>query len=245
MRRRRVAAAMLAATFALSATAGVANAESQTMDERAQINEFVQEVHSEYGLTVDPSDYEVHKSEQGYTTVSRKGAPSPKVQTRVVDDEGTTEVTVTPGAIALPTEAERQQQREEGTVGIQQETVWYQPNCDAVFETEHGWMLACTKVGDMNYQGQTRNNWVVHVYGSCRNADDAWHTELVECNVWTKPDPSNTAQLYWNDQSPNQNVSLDPCGQVNLSIGFGPVTAGGSYSTCGEVVPFGAALLPT
>src|ERR1700754_4630794 len=106
---------------------------------------------------------------------------------------------VTPGPTSPPTPDEAARMKASGDVTIMQETVWFQPVCFSRLTDpdDAGRMDACAKWGDMNYAGQTRDNWAFHIYGSCWPGGADFY-EVTECYIDTVKD-SSSVPLFWND----------------------------------------------
>lgn len=87
----------------------------------------------------------------------------------------------------------------------------------------------------MNYTGETRQNWAVHMYASCWPGNaNFW--EVTECYVDTVRH-SSSGTLFWNDWSPKGTLDLGGCQSVSLGISAGPVSGGWTHNFCGKIIP--------
>ncbi len=234
---------MLCAAAALASGAAVpASAASSNGDEiPKEILLFADRMEEKFGLPIDGTDYEL-RHEGGEVWIVHKEAETPEVKTvgntqSTTDGQAAVEKVVALGSTKPPTSVEVKRQQEAGEVTIMQDTEWYQPVCFSRLTDpeDAGTMDACYKWGDMNYSGQTRQNWAFHFYGSCWPGGADFY-EIKECYVDTVKH-STSGTLYWNDWSPRGTIDLSGCGSFTLGIAAGPVNAGWTHNSCGEIIP--------
>lgn len=245
MRSRRIMAAtgfIVVATVTASALAIPASAtRPEERQAPAEIHAFVDRVEAKYGVSIDSADYELRRN-GGETWILRKDAKTPQVTTvrhegKAESEPDVIEEVVTPGLASPPTPGEAAKMKAAGEVTITQDTAWYQPTCWARLSDpeDAGHMDACAKWGDMNYSGETRQNWAYHMYASCwPGGANFW--EVTECFVDTVRD-SSSGTLFWNDWSPKGTLDLGGCQSISLGVSAGPVNGGWTHNFCGRIIP--------
>lgn len=195
---------------------------------RSEIEEFAGRIHSRWGVTVNPANYEVAII-SGVKVVKPKGAPL-TVQ-KHEDSKGNGSLTMSAPSAAPPAPAS-------DALSIQSEPQWYEPTCYARLADADGvgWMDTCSQWGEMDYAGATRRNVAFKMYATCSATGRVYTKELDDCYV-DSIKSATSATWYWNDWSPKSTVSLSNCGDITLTVGYGGV--GGSYTlhTCEKLVP--------
>lgn len=209
-------------------------------EQAGMIRDFVARMHARWGLSIIPSDYEVQFDQHGIT-IKPNGAT---LRTSVTSNAsggssgGSVDHMTT---MAAPTPNEAREQVAHGLTTVQQDTVWYQPECYARLTDSEGvgYMDTCSMFGEMNYQGATRRNMAFRSYATCGARDGGPEfMQVGGCTVHSmRNNVLDSPELFWNDWSPKSSSNLGSCESISLSIGIGPVSAGATVNTCEELIP--------
>jgi len=210
----------------------VADAAEKQPEISPEIVEFAERIEDKFGIVIDRSAYEI-RAEGRDSFIVHEDVSDLRISSRRVGDATRDEVSI--ADLRTPTAEEARVQVENGLATVKQDVVWYEPVCYTRIEDSHGHMDSCAGWGNMNYENQTRQNWALRMWGSCWPHDDAWFTELIECQVATHPNPN--PPLVWNEYSPQHTEELGGCGNVSLTVGAGPVSATLNVGTCEKLVP--------
>lgn len=227
---RKVLAMLVLAVLALSGLPGNAQAietRGPSADESAKIRNFVERIHKNWGVELDPADYEVVYDRFG-SSIKPIDAP-PLI------------VTVKNGSIQLSSPIVAPAANPDDVVTIQQGVSWYEEKCwERITDPDNvGYMDMCSQWGDVTYTGATKRNMVHKMKATCAHRPLSGanvYFELDECYV-DSVKASSSPTLYWRDWSPDTTMDLGGCGTVSLSITVGPVSTGTNFNTCEVITP--------
>ena len=235
--KRSLRSVMLGSVLSVLLTTGTAVAvpayASSDHDQKAAdaqtLQKFVQDLHNQWNINIDPAAYEVRKDATG-TTVAPKGSTI-----KATRSNGRVEYST---VIQAPNTPAAAAQTANGPVTIQSEPKWYEETC---FDDENdvAWMHTCFQFGEMEYLNPTRHNMVHRMWARCgarEGGPDFW--QLDRCRVQARrSDLPSSPRITVGDFSPGSTISLPSCREVPLSISAGPVSAAMNIHACERIIP--------